>query len=188
MARHSDDGKNTVEGCRSIDVLEWHRRGYLRSLRCPTGLVRKVTEHGFASTGEAMPTRGSEPKVTNLEGKTEREERRKQRKASRLHLRPHRDVHGDRTVIAARIVEGQRLVADRPFARGEVRDRQHRGKRNQNRNSTFHVRPRRSDRGTIVRPCACTIKEYERFVLNPPHPSVSPGSRTGRFIGRHGGT
>jgi hypothetical protein len=39
----------------------------------PTGLVRKVTEHGFASTGEAMPTRGSEPKVTNLEGKTERD-------------------------------------------------------------------------------------------------------------------
>ena len=31
MARHSDDGKNTVEGCRSIDVLEWHRLGYLRS-------------------------------------------------------------------------------------------------------------------------------------------------------------
>ena len=26
-------GKNTVEGCRSIDVLEWHRRGYFRSPR-----------------------------------------------------------------------------------------------------------------------------------------------------------
>jgi len=31
MARYADGGKNTVEGCRSIDVLEWHRRGYLRS-------------------------------------------------------------------------------------------------------------------------------------------------------------
>ena len=26
-------GKASVEGCRSIDVLEWHRRGYLRSPR-----------------------------------------------------------------------------------------------------------------------------------------------------------
>jgi hypothetical protein len=31
MARYAGGGKNTVEGCRSIDVLEWHRRGYLRS-------------------------------------------------------------------------------------------------------------------------------------------------------------
>jgi hypothetical protein len=31
MTRHSGGGKNTVEGCRSIDVLEWHRLGYLRS-------------------------------------------------------------------------------------------------------------------------------------------------------------
>ena len=30
MARYAGGGKNTVEGCRSIDVLEWHRRGYLR--------------------------------------------------------------------------------------------------------------------------------------------------------------
>jgi hypothetical protein len=33
MARHAGGGKNTVEGCRSIDVLEWHRLGYLRSPR-----------------------------------------------------------------------------------------------------------------------------------------------------------
>jgi hypothetical protein len=33
MARYAVGGKNTVEGCRSIDVLEWHRLGYLRSLR-----------------------------------------------------------------------------------------------------------------------------------------------------------
>ena len=31
MARYAGGGKATVEGCRSIDVLEWHRRGYLRS-------------------------------------------------------------------------------------------------------------------------------------------------------------
>ena len=30
MARYAGGGKNTVESCRSIDVLEWHRRGYLR--------------------------------------------------------------------------------------------------------------------------------------------------------------
>ena len=33
MARYAGGGKNTVEGCRSIDVLEWHRRGYLRTPR-----------------------------------------------------------------------------------------------------------------------------------------------------------
>ena len=33
MARYAGGGKNTVEGCRSLDVLEWHRRGYLRSPR-----------------------------------------------------------------------------------------------------------------------------------------------------------
>ena len=31
MARYAGGGKNTVEGCRSIDVLEWHRRGYLQT-------------------------------------------------------------------------------------------------------------------------------------------------------------
>ena len=31
MARHSGDGKATVESCRSINVLEWQRLGYLRS-------------------------------------------------------------------------------------------------------------------------------------------------------------
>jgi hypothetical protein len=30
MARYEGGGKATVEGCRSIDVLEWHRLGYLR--------------------------------------------------------------------------------------------------------------------------------------------------------------
>jgi hypothetical protein len=33
MARYTGGGKATVEGCRSIDVLEWHRRGYLQSPR-----------------------------------------------------------------------------------------------------------------------------------------------------------
>ena len=33
MARYAGGGKNTVESCRYIDVLEWHRRGYLRSPR-----------------------------------------------------------------------------------------------------------------------------------------------------------
>jgi len=33
MARYAGGGKAGVEGCQSIDVLEWHRRGYLRSPR-----------------------------------------------------------------------------------------------------------------------------------------------------------
>jgi hypothetical protein len=33
MARYAGAGKTTVESCRSIDVLAWHRRGYLRSAR-----------------------------------------------------------------------------------------------------------------------------------------------------------
>jgi hypothetical protein len=33
MARYAGSGKATVEGCRSIDVLDWHRRGYLQSSR-----------------------------------------------------------------------------------------------------------------------------------------------------------
>jgi hypothetical protein len=33
MARYADGAKDTVEGYRSIDVLEWHRLGYLRSPR-----------------------------------------------------------------------------------------------------------------------------------------------------------
>lgn len=33
MARYAGGGKNTVESCRNIDVLEWNRRGYLRSAR-----------------------------------------------------------------------------------------------------------------------------------------------------------
>src|SRR4030095_3856375 len=33
MARYAGGGKSTVEGCRSIDVLDWYRRGYLRSLQ-----------------------------------------------------------------------------------------------------------------------------------------------------------
>ena len=31
MARYAGGGKATVESCRSIDVLDWYRRGYLRS-------------------------------------------------------------------------------------------------------------------------------------------------------------
>jgi hypothetical protein len=34
MARYAGSGKNTVEGCRSIDVLEWHRRGSPASQGC----------------------------------------------------------------------------------------------------------------------------------------------------------
>jgi hypothetical protein len=33
MARYAGGGKNTVEGCRSIDVLRWHKLDYLRSPR-----------------------------------------------------------------------------------------------------------------------------------------------------------
>jgi hypothetical protein len=33
MARYAGDGKTTVESCRLIDVLDWHRRGCLRSPR-----------------------------------------------------------------------------------------------------------------------------------------------------------
>src|SRR6202011_102950 len=59
----------------------------------------------------------------------------------RLHLfvAPYRDVYRHGAVIARRIVERQRLVADRPFARGEIRNRQQRAKQNQNGNSTLHV-------------------------------------------------
>ena len=31
MARYAGGGKSTVESCRCIDVLDWHRRGCLRS-------------------------------------------------------------------------------------------------------------------------------------------------------------
>jgi hypothetical protein len=31
MPRYAGGGKATVESCQSIDVLEWHQRGYLRS-------------------------------------------------------------------------------------------------------------------------------------------------------------
>ena len=31
MARYAGGGKNTVESCRSIDVLRWNKLGYLRS-------------------------------------------------------------------------------------------------------------------------------------------------------------
>jgi hypothetical protein len=33
MGRYAGSGKATVEGCRSIDVLDWYRRGYLQSPR-----------------------------------------------------------------------------------------------------------------------------------------------------------
>ena len=33
MARYAGGGKNTVESCRSIDVLRWNKLGYLRSPR-----------------------------------------------------------------------------------------------------------------------------------------------------------
>jgi hypothetical protein len=33
MARYAGGGKTTVESCRSIDVQDWHRRGYFRSPR-----------------------------------------------------------------------------------------------------------------------------------------------------------
>jgi hypothetical protein len=33
MSRYAGGGKTTIEGCRSIDVLDWHRRGCLRSPR-----------------------------------------------------------------------------------------------------------------------------------------------------------
>jgi hypothetical protein len=33
MARYAGGGKNTVESCRSIDVLRWNKLGHLRSPR-----------------------------------------------------------------------------------------------------------------------------------------------------------
>jgi hypothetical protein len=76
------------------------------------------------------------------------EDRRRQRDHAgiRLHflVAPHGDVDRDRTVVARRVVERQRFVADRPFACGEIRDSHQCRKRNQNSNSTFHVRPRRT--------------------------------------------
>jgi hypothetical protein len=33
MARYAGGGKNTVESCRSVDVLRWNKLGYLRSPR-----------------------------------------------------------------------------------------------------------------------------------------------------------
>ncbi len=71
------------------------------------------------------------------------EDRHRQRNHAgvRLHflVAPYGDIDGDRTVAAHWIVERKRLVADRPFARGEIRDGHQRGKRNQYGNSTFHV-------------------------------------------------
>src|SRR5437588_5625763 len=55
---------------------------------------------------------------------------------------PDGDIELDRTIVARSVIEGDRLVADRPFARGEIGHREQRANRNQNRNSTFHVRPR----------------------------------------------
>ena len=64
-------------------------------------------------------------------------------------LATYGDVDRDRTVAAARVVEGQHLVMDRPFARSEIGDGHHCGKRNQNGNSTFHVDSRRTDFGRL---------------------------------------
>jgi hypothetical protein len=110
------------------------------------------------------------------------EDRHRQRDHAgvRLHflVAPHRDIHRDRTIIARRIVERQGLVADRPFARGEIRDRHQRGKRNENSNSTFHVRPRRTDPGgpdsklldrpTVVRRTLVPM-HYQGIVAVRPH-------------------
>ena len=43
MARYSGFGKRTVESCRSIDVVDWHRRGYFRS---PQSFSRSWTRNG----------------------------------------------------------------------------------------------------------------------------------------------
>ena len=50
---------------------------------------------------------------------------------------PHGDIDRDRTVAARRVIERQRLVTDRPFAHGEVPDRNQRAKRKPERQ--FHV-------------------------------------------------
>jgi hypothetical protein len=47
MARYAGGGKNTVEGCRSIDVLEWHRLGYLR---CYLSALINSDEHTAGGT------------------------------------------------------------------------------------------------------------------------------------------
>ena len=58
---------------------------------------------------------------------------------------PHGDVHRYYSIIPRLVMERQRLVTDRPFARGEVPDRDQRAKQSQNGNSTFNDRPRRID-------------------------------------------
>ena len=57
MARYAGGGKNTVEGCRSIDVLEWRRKGYLPpnlggGCGFPLGLEEREP-NGKAQYGEA---------------------------------------------------------------------------------------------------------------------------------------
>jgi hypothetical protein len=47
MARYAGGGKTTVESCRCIDVLDWHRRGCLRS---PAAVLMGV-EAGWQAGG-----------------------------------------------------------------------------------------------------------------------------------------
>ena len=49
------------------------------------------------------------------------------------------DVDRNQTAIARRIVEGDRLMPDRPLVRGEIAHHEQRAQRKQNGNSTFHL-------------------------------------------------
>ena len=72
-------------------------------------------------------------------------DRQLQHAGIRLHfpVAANGDVHRDRTVVAVRVIERNRLVPDRPFARSEITERQKRADRKQNRNSPFHLGPRK---------------------------------------------
>jgi hypothetical protein len=50
MARYAGGGKTTVENCRSIDVLDWHRRGYLQYRRAGLASARSPRWFSWAWT------------------------------------------------------------------------------------------------------------------------------------------
>jgi len=101
------------------------------------------TDSDVAAHGEHV---GQKRVLGEFDGIAVVEDRDRQRDHTgiRLHffVAPHGYIHRDRTVVAGRVVERQGLMADRPFARGEVPNRNQRANRSQNSYSMFHVRPR----------------------------------------------
>src|SRR6516165_12478933 len=62
-----------------------------------------------------------------------------------LFVAPHRDIHRDWTVVAARVVECQGLVTDRPFDRGKIADGKQCADGKQNGDTTLHLCTRAID-------------------------------------------